>query len=160
MSAHVPDGAFDVERVTYRRMASDDLESVLAIEQAVHAHPWTRGNFADSLAAGYHCWVVEWGGEVAAYGVVMTGADEAHLLNLSVAGRWQRRGLGAQLTRFLVKLARDCGAARIYLEVRPSNVAGRALYRSSGFSEIGVRRGYYPAGESREDAVVMELALT
>ncbi len=144
---------------TYRKLVDADLEQVLAIEHAVHAHPWTRGNFADSLDAGYHCWIAERTADVVGYGVVMVGAGEAHLLNLSVAQNWQRRGVGAELTGFFVKLARDYGAEKIFLEVRPSNVAARALYVRSGFAEVGVRRDYYPASGGREDAVVMELTL-
>jgi ribosomal-protein-alanine N-acetyltransferase len=144
---------------TYRRMGDADLASVVAIENAVHAHPWTRMNFADSLDAGYHCWIAERDGQLVGYGIVLVGAGEAHLLNLSVALEWQRRGIGTELTRFFVKLARDYGAGKIFLEVRPSNGAARALYAGSGFGEIGVRRGYYPAAEGREDALVMELRL-
>lgn len=140
-------------------MAAADLETVVGIEEAVHGHPWTRGNFTDSISAGYHCWVVMRGRQLAGYGVLMIAADEAHLLNLSVAPDCQRRGIGTELTRFFVKLARDCGADKIYLEVRPSNAAARALYAENGFAEIGVRRDYYPTPEGREDAVVMELAL-
>jgi ribosomal-protein-alanine N-acetyltransferase len=144
---------------TYRKMGDADLAQVLAIENAVHAHPWTRGNFADSLDAGYHCWLAEREARLVGYGIVLVGAGEAHLLNLSVALEWQRRGIGGELTRFLARLARDYGAERIFLEVRPSNTAARALYASSGFSEIGVRRAYYPAADGREDALVMEMRL-
>ena len=148
------------ETTLYARMDERDLDAVVAIEESVHAHPWTRGNFADSLAAGYHCWVARRHRELVAYFVVMIAAGEAHLLNLSVAGGWQRRGIGTELARFAVQLARDYGAASIYLEVRPSNAAARALYAAEAFSEIGVRPDYYPAGEGREDAVIMERKLT
>jgi ribosomal-protein-alanine N-acetyltransferase len=143
----------------YRRMLPDDLDAVAAIEDVIYPHPWTRGNFADSLAAGYHCWIIECAGEVAGYTVVMIAAGEAHLLNLSLAAPWQRRGIGREALGFIAKLARDYGATKILLEVRPSNVAAIALYASAGFSELAVRRGYYPAGNAREDAVVMQLAL-
>jgi ribosomal-protein-alanine N-acetyltransferase len=143
----------------YRRMTAADLDTVVAIEGSIYPHPWTRGNFADSLQAGYHCWIVERGGAVSGYTVVMIAADEAHLLNLSVAAPWQRRGAGRELLNFVLKLARDYDAARILLEVRPSNEAAIALYSSAGFAEVARRRGYYPAGEGREDAVVMQLQL-
>lgn len=145
--------------MTYRRMGEADLVQIVAIEEAVHAHPWSQGNFADSISAGYHCWVAERGSELVGYGVVTIAADEAHLLNLSVAQAWQRHGMGTQLTRFFVKLARDYGAEKIHLEVRPSNAAARALYTSVGFAEVGVRPDYYPAAGGREDAVIMELEL-
>lgn len=143
----------------YRRMTQADLDAVVTIERDVHAHPWTRGNFVDSIETGHHCWVVEHQSEIVAYGVVTVGAGEAHLLNLSVGRQWQRRGLGSHMTRFLLKLAREHGARALFLEVRPSNVPARALYTRSGFAEIGRRRDYYPAGGGREDAVVMQVNL-
>ena len=143
----------------YRRMTAQDVDAVLAIEEAIYPHPWTRGNFSDSLAAGYHCWIVECAGAVAGYTVVAVAAGEAHLLNLSVAGPWQRRGIGRQVLAFVLKLARDYAAERIVLEVRPSNAPGRGLYAAAGFAEVGVRRGYYPDGEGREDAIVLQLSL-
>lgn len=143
----------------FRRMATDDLSAVTAIEDAVYTHPWTIGNFTDSLEAGYHCWILEREGRVAGYSVVMIAAGEAHLLNLSIALPLQRQGLGSELLRFVVQLARDYAAQTIYLEVRESNAAGRALYAQHGFAEIGARRGYYPAGAVREDAVTMEKKL-
>jgi ribosomal-protein-alanine N-acetyltransferase len=143
----------------YRRMTAHDVEAVLAIEEAIYPHPWTRGNFSDSLAAGYHCWIVECAGEVSGYTVVAIAAGEAHLLNLSVAGRWQRQGIGRQMLAFVLKLARDYSAERVFLEVRPSNAAARGLYAAAGFAEAGVRRGYYPAREGREDAVVLQRSI-
>ena len=148
-----------IDSTTYSRMTERELDDVAAIERAVHVHPWTRGNFSDSLAAGYHCWVAHRDLALVGYGVVVIAADEAHLLNLSVAPGWQRKGIGTELTRFFVKLARDYGAQKIYLEVRPSNTPARALYRNHGFSEIVLRRDYYPTASGREDAVVMELEL-
>jgi ribosomal-protein-alanine N-acetyltransferase len=143
----------------YRRMTAHDLGAVIAIEQSLYPHPWTPGNFSDSLAAGYHCWILECAGEIAGYVVVSVAAEEAHLLNLTVAAPWQRRGLGRELLAFAVRIARDYLAGRLLLEVRPSNAAARALYAAAGFTQIGVRRDYYPAGEGREDAVVLELSL-
>ena len=143
----------------YRRMTAGDLDAVMGIEESVYTHPWTPGNFSDSLSAGYHCWIVEYGGDIAGYSVVTVAAEEAHLLNLSIAGPLQRRGLGRELLSFVLKLARDYAARSILLEVRPSNEAARALYAAAGFAEIGIRKGYYPAGEGREDAVVLQLEL-
>ena len=143
----------------YRSMSAEDLDAVMAIEERIYHEPWTRGNFRDSLNAGYHCWVVERVGAIVAYAVVAIAAGEAHLLNLSVAGPWQRQGLGSEVLFFLVKLARDFGARVLLLEVRVSNVAARALYQATGFSQIGVRRGYYAAGGGREDALVLSLDL-
>jgi [ribosomal protein S18]-alanine N-acetyltransferase len=143
----------------FRRMAADDLDRVMAIEAEIYAHPWTRGNFSDSQAAAYHCWIMEVAGETVGYSVVMIAAGEAHLLNLGIASDWQRRGLGSELLGFVIKLARDFSAEKMFLEVRPSNNPGRRLYARAGFAEIATRRNYYPDGKGREDAVILELAL-
>lgn len=143
----------------YRRMTAADLDTVMEIENRIYPYPWTRGNFVDSLTAGYHCWIADLRGTIVGYSVAAIAAGEAHLLNLSIAAEWQRRGLGAELLRFIAKLAQDYAVERIFLEVRPSNAAALALYRRAGFRTIGVRRAYYPAHSGREDAVVLELAL-
>jgi ribosomal-protein-alanine N-acetyltransferase len=143
----------------FRRMTDGDLDAVMAIEEVVYSHPWTRGNFVDALAAQSHCHVLEWRGVMAGYAVLMTGADEAHLLNLSVAAAWQRRGLGRELLDHVISVARALKVQKIFLEVRLSNTAARALYAKSRFREIGVRRGYYPAHSGREDAIVLECVL-
>lgn len=142
-----------------RRMTASDLDAVMAIEQVIYTHPWTRGNFADSLAAQNHCHVLEWHGTMVGYAVFSIGAGEAHLLNLSIAGAWQRRGLGRELLDYVVGFARELKAQKIFLEVRASNAAARALYANSRFREIGVRKDYYPAHVGREDAIVLECAL-
>jgi ribosomal-protein-alanine N-acetyltransferase len=136
-------------------MQSADLDRVLAIERDLYPYPWTLGNFRDSLHAGYSCWVLEHGPDLVGYGVVMIGVQEAHLLNLSVRRDRQRRGLGSLLLEHFVDVARGYGADRMFLEVRPSNAAARALYAAHGFEELTVRRGYYPAEAGREDAILM-----
>ncbi|MGH8704046.1 MAG: ribosomal protein S18-alanine N-acetyltransferase [Burkholderiales bacterium] len=146
----------DIPRLAPMREA--DLAEVLAIESAIYSHPWTRGNFADSLRAGYQCWTWRRRGELIGYFVLLVAAGEAHLLNLSVAGAQQRRGHGGTLLREVITIARDRGARHVFLEVRPSNRGAEALYRRFGFSQIAVRRGYYPTRSGREDALVLTLA--
>jgi ribosomal-protein-alanine acetyltransferase len=140
-------------------MGEADLDAVLAIEQAVYTHPWTRGNFADSLRAGYQCSTWRLGGELVGYFVLLAAAGEGHLLNLSIVPGRQRRGYGAALLREAMRVARENGARNIFLEVRPSNLAGKALYEGFGFKKIALRRGYYPALGGREDALVLSRGL-
>jgi ribosomal-protein-alanine N-acetyltransferase len=145
-------------------MRERDLEEVMAIEGAIYSHPWTRGNFADSLRAGYECRVLRLRGErvgedLIGYFVLMVAAGEAHLLNLSIAAARQRAGHGSGLLREAMALARNLGANSLFLEVRPTNRAAQALYTCFGFRKIAVRRGYYPAHAGREDALVLTLPL-
>ena len=140
-------------------MRDEDLDEVLAIESVIYTHPWTRGNFGDSLRAGYdgRTWRLQ--GELVGYFILMVGAGEAHLLNLSIAARHQRGGHGRALLREAVELARRRGARSVFLEVRPSNLGAQALYARFGFRRIATRRGYYPSQSGREDALVYTLPL-
>ena len=74
-----------------RRMVPADLDMVVALEREVFLFPWTRGNFSDSLQSGYHSLVLEQDGDVFGYGVMTIGAQEAHLLTLSIAARRKGR---------------------------------------------------------------------
>ena len=147
------------EAPRFEPMREIELPSVLEIENAIYEHPWTRGNFADSLRAGYQCWTYRLGTRLLGYFVLIVAASEAHLLNLSVAAESQRRGYGAALLAESIRIARALGGRNVYLEVRPTNRAAQALYARFGFRHVALRRGYYPAGTQREDALVFTLAL-
>jgi ribosomal-protein-alanine N-acetyltransferase len=140
-------------------MKKADLDAVMEIEPTIYTHPWTRGNFTDSLKAGYYCFVYEVGAEIVGYAVMMMVLDEAHLLNVSIAKPQQRKGLGRKLLEELIGVSQRRKAQTMFLEVRPSNKAAIGLYESMGFNEFSVRKGYYPAVDGREDAVLMGLAL-
>lgn len=140
-------------------MNPGDLDEVLAIEISVCPFPWGRGNFADSLGSGYSAWVARIGGEMVGYFVVMPVVDEAHLLSISVAKKFQGKGYGARLLSQVLKLAREYGATTVLLEVRPSNAKALRLYQHFGFREIGRRKDYYPAHQGREDALVLRREL-
>jgi [ribosomal protein S18]-alanine N-acetyltransferase len=141
------------------RMRDADLDEVLAIENVIYTHPWTLGNFADSLRAGYQCWTWRSGAELVGYFILLVAAGEAHLLNLSVASERQRGGHGSALLREAMRLARGRGALHVFLEVRPSNDGAKALYSRFGFRQVAIRPGYYPAQGGREDALVLTLPL-
>lgn len=142
-----------------RAMDAAHLDAVMAIEDAAYPFPWSRGNFADSLASGHVARVLLGPtGEMLGYFVAMAGVDEMHLLNITVARELQGRGHARRLLDELFGLCRARRAAMLWLEVREGNAHARAIYRHLGFDVVGVRRRYYPAAFGRrEDAVVMSL---
>jgi [ribosomal protein S18]-alanine N-acetyltransferase len=161
-------------RLAFEPMGEADLDAVHEVEKMAYAHPWSRRHFADSLASGYPGVMLlaePLPGEVAlpqrpdgrvllGYLVAMTGVDEVHLLNITVAPVHQRQGWARFMLDALVHWSRGQGAQWLWLEVRAGNAPARALYVRHGFREVGLRRGYYPAGGlAREDAVVMSLNL-
>jgi ribosomal-protein-alanine N-acetyltransferase len=151
-------------------MTIDHLEAVCAVEQTAYSHPWTRANFIDSLAVGYHCRMLvgpavrpaspaAGADTVIGYFVAMKGVDEVHLLNLTVAPDFQRQGWALLLLETLAGWSRGQGAQWLWLEVRASNARAMQVYERQGFQRVGLRKGYYPAHGGREDAVVMSLRL-
>lgn len=140
-------------------MQPDDLDWVAAQDQLLYPFPWSAGNFSDSIAAGYGCWIMREGVQCCGYAILMMVVDEAHILNISVAPTHQRRGLGRRLLSHLQDVARLAGGRRMFLEVRPSNLPALALYQRAGFETIGRRKGYYPAPGGREDGLVMSVLL-
>ncbi len=143
-----------------RPMQTGDLDGVMEIEPTIYSHPWTRGNFADSLNSGHSAWVLTLNDVIIGYALMMMVLDEAHLLNISVAKPYQKQGWGRVLLEHMIEKARHYKALNMFLEVRPSNVSAIALYENIGFNEMSIRRKYYPAPNGgREDAVLMGLAL-
>lgn len=137
-----------------------DLDEVVALEANVQSFPWTRGNFADALAAGYGAWTLRRDGRVAGFCILMFAPDVAHLLVIAVARSLHRQGLGSVLLDWCEQQARERSLDGVLLEVRPSNTAAVEFYKARGYLQIGLRRGYYPAEKGgREDALVMQKRL-
>lgn len=146
---------------TLSEMGTSHLDAVMALENAVYPFPWSRGNFVDSIAAGYATRVLlDARHHLIGYFVAMAGVDEMHLLNITVAPHAQGEGHARRMMDALVALCRASGAQQLWLEVRESNEHARAIYAHMGFVAQGIRKRYYPAPFGRrEDAVVMSLAL-
>ncbi len=138
-----------------REMMQTDLDTVVAIEQQVHSHPWTHGNFADALQAGYLCRVLESDGVLIGYAVLMSGVDDAELLDIGISTAQQRRGFGRMLLEHMLAWARTQAKQRVVLEVRASNLSAIALYQHAGFQQICLRRAYYLTDTGRENAILM-----
>ena len=143
------------------RMAMADVDEVFGVELSVYPHPWTRGNFTDSLATGYHGRVLrDDAGQLLGYFLLMAAVDEAHLLNVAVRAERQGEGLGRYLLDQVADCARALGMESVLLEVRPSNLRALKVYKQYGFAEIGRRKAYYPDHNGqREDAIVMRYVL-
>ena len=143
----------------FRRMTEQDLDEVLAIEGTVYPHPWSRGNFIDSIRSDYPAWVLcDGSGRLLGYFLLMFAVDEVHLLNIAVRGDLHGHGLGRYQLQKIVALGKQEGMLSVLLEVRPSNLRALEVYERYGFVRIGLRRNYYPAGiGGREDAIVMRL---
>ena len=168
MSNHLT--ARDEAELSFLPMQAADLEEVLRIESVSHIHPWTKGNFSDSLTAGHWAYCIRPHLDQAikgsyldpeilwAYCILFPAVDELHLLNITVSPHLRKLGLGIRIMIAIEGVAAQQNMPRIILEVRPTNDAALALYQKLGYEQIGVRKNYYPVSpqtSSREDALVM-----
>lgn len=143
----------------FEPMTEARLDAVVEIERRAYDHPWTRGNFSDSLRSGYQAQLLAAGDTVIGYFLAMRGVDEVHLLNITVDPPYQAQGWGRVMLDALALWSRAQGAQWLWLEVRTSNLRAQQVYQRYGFRRVGERRNYYPARGGREDAIVMSYKL-
>lgn len=144
----------EVTRPALRAGTLADVDAVVEIERACFSDPWTRESFASVARRPEVIFrVAELDGVVAGYLVAWFAADEGELANVAVAPGMRGRGVGAALVDELLADAARRRVEAVYLEVRESNQAARALYASRGFADVGRRRHYYR--RPVEDALVL-----
>ncbi len=156
--------------LTIRRALASDLADIVAIEQECFSDPWTSRSLAQLLTRDEALFnvavrrtVTAAHGEasdaesVVGFSIAHVVADEAELANVAVRKSAQREGIGRRLLDHVAEEARKRGAVELFLEVRESNVAARAMYQRAGFFEIGRRIRYYD--RPVEDALVLRLQL-
>ncbi len=142
------------EEALVRPMHLEDLPAVMEIDRQSLPTPWSKAVWREELQSSFSLYLVlVEGGAVSGHIGVKHVADEVHVMTLAVRPGRRRRGLARALIR--VALAACPGARRVYLEVRPSNLAARMLYGSLDFVQTGVRPGYY----GDEDALLLTLDL-
>lgn len=153
-----PDSVSRQDLMRMRRMTVSDLPDVLNIERQNYQFPWGEDIFKDCFNANYNLHVCEDLDKILGYSIVAMAVGEAHILNISVDPAEHGQGIGRKLLAHLIENARG-KVETIFLEVRPSNTGAIALYKNTGFNEIGIRKGYYPAENGREDALMLALQL-
>ena len=145
-------------RIALRPARDADIDAVVAIEHASFGDPWNRSAFVDLIDDPRVAFLIaDVGGAVRGYVVAWFVLDEGEIGNLAVAREARRRGIGALLLDGAIAAVRASDVDTLYLEVRDSNAAARALYASRGFVEVGRRREYYR--KPKEDALVLRLDL-
>ncbi len=142
-------------RIAIRPTIADDVSSMASIEALAFSDPWPASSFHELLAHPFSrmATAVDESGGIIGYCIMLQAADEAEIANIATAPGMRRRGVGAQLLDDAIAAGTEAGVAAMFLEVRESNAAARALYSSRGFVAVGRRRGYYR--HPVEDALVL-----
>jgi len=147
--------------IAIEAMRKEDVDQVLAIEQASFSMPWSKNLFLSEFRSPTVSTLLVAldksapGRRVVGYTVYWLVEDEMHILNLAVTTESRRRGIARELVFAAIKRAAAKGAQRAFLEVRASNSAAQKLYSDLGFTGTFIRRDYYDS--PLEDAIVMTL---
>ncbi|MCW8962675.1 MAG: ribosomal protein S18-alanine N-acetyltransferase [Gammaproteobacteria bacterium] len=137
-----------------RHVVDEHIPAILEIEKSAYEFPWTEGLLRDCLKPNYYFYALFRQQDIIAYAIMSCLVNEAHILNLCVSPQYQRQGLGRQMLDYLLDKAREEESHTVFLEVRESNSIAQGLYEKNGFNRLGSRRGYYPNGDGREDAIL------
>ena len=144
-----------MDDIIIRRMKTEDVETVAAIEKATFTRPWSEESFRreveTNVAARYL--VAEKHGRVIGYAGAWVVLDECHITNIAVAEEERGRGYGKLLVSALMQYVSNLGAAWADLEVRVRNSRAQHVYAGAGFVAIGKRKRYYE--DNGEDAFLM-----
>lgn len=139
-----------------REPVLDDLSVMLQIEQAANAYPWSESLLASNFGDRYHNGLLIRDGEAVGFYIADWVAGESTLMNISIDPLWQGQHLGACLMQHYLDQTEQMGCQCWWLEVRLSNEKAQNLYRKLGYSQVGYRKNYYSAGDTREDALVLQ----
>ena len=140
--------------VTVREMEHPDLREVMQVDEMSLPRPWSAAVWREELQSPYGLYLVlEEAGRISAQIGTKLIVDELHVMTISVRPECRRRGYACALVQ--AAIFRHPAAKKVYLEVRPGNIAARKLYESLGFEATGVRPRYY----GDEDALLMTLDL-
>jgi ribosomal-protein-alanine N-acetyltransferase len=128
----------------------EDGSTLAALEAASFGEPWSPKTLSAALRDGHYVVLLarEAGSTPIGYVLGWGVGEEAEFARVGVLQQWRGQGIGAHLTRAILKEFRARGARLVFLEVRESNIAARRLYESCGFVEVGRRRNYYSNGET------------
>jgi [ribosomal protein S18]-alanine N-acetyltransferase len=145
-------------KLTIRKMTSEDVPSVIDLDQKSFSLPWPERSFRFELTANpaSRCWVAELEGKIVGMIVVWLIVDEAHVATLATHPDFRRRGIGTKLLSHALQHLIDEGARSSFLEVRESNISAQEMYHKFGYEASGRRRRYYK--DNDEDAILMNLA--
>lgn len=132
-----------------------DLDSILNIENKSFSAPFTRDLFEKMVKSPmFGSCIAEVDGEVSGYIFFSIVIDEVELLTIAVDERFRRQGIARLLLNSLIDASKKSGVKSVFLEVRPSNIPAQSLYKSFGFENFGLRKGYYK--DNNEDAIMMK----
>ena len=150
--------------ISFNRLTSIEIPSVLSIEERNSDYPWTQLQFTTSIENSNNlCYSLSLKGKTIGYLIAMLATDSADILNIGIDPEFQRKGHGTALLNYLIEELRKRHIGEILLEVRVGNKSAIQFYKKQGFKEISVRKDYYMNNSNnrsqREDGIIMRIEI-
>lgn len=142
-------------KYNFEKMQKADIKLIMAIEKKCYEIGWSKGVMLDCIQSDYDCIVLKCDENIIGYGILMTGFEESHLLNMCIDPTHQGNGLGNKLLKYMESISVYKQSKTFLLEVRLSSLVAQSLYKSFGFKQIGLRKNYYKSIDGKEDAIIM-----
>lgn len=141
-------------KITVHKMKFEESAAVAEVEHQIFSDKWSERAVLDTLENEQTiCLTAEKAGRLIGYLFAYVAADEADIARVAVLKESRKQGVGSELMKELKKVGQEQELKKLLLDVRRSNTAARAFYKKHGFTEDGVRPGFYEKPE--EDAVLM-----
>jgi ribosomal-protein-alanine N-acetyltransferase len=148
----------DSSETLIRPLILVDVPHVLAIlQESPEAANWSERSIIQIISDGSPAWVAEEAGKVCGFLIGRIVADEFEILNVAVASRSRRKGIGSKLVAAALEFATRSRIQHVFLEARASNTSAIALYANHGFAQCGKRVQYYR--DPVEDALLLSMAV-
>ena len=150
--------------ISFNKLSSVDIPSVLSIEERNSVYPWTQLQFTTTLENSNNlCYCIKLNGKTIGYLIALLGVDTADILNIGIDPDFKRQGYGTALLNYLIKKLRKRHISEVLLEVRVGNKSAILFYKKKGFKEITVRKNYYTKNSKnqsqREDGIIMSIKI-
>ncbi len=141
------------------QLSLDDARQMAAIASQAHTHPMSITTIQSCFSHLYSVFGLTHKAELLGFAIVHQIFEDVTLIDICVSPEYQEQGFGRSLLEAVISKARSDMGETLFLEVRASSIAARALYSKYGFVEAGSRKGYYKTADGVEDAILMELSL-
>lgn len=129
------------------------IADVLKVEQECFLTPWSEKMFKEEISGKFsHYYVAEIDSHAVAYMGMWSLSGEGHITNVAVSKNYRRCGIAKALISHFIEIAKSENLEFLTLEVRASNEPAISLYKSFGFTQVGIRKNYY---ENKEDALLL-----
>ena len=149
--------------ITFEAVNELSIDALMRVENACHTHPWTVNTMQSCLAGRYFNLAAFNEQQIIGFYIGEKAGPDFTLMDICVAPDFQGQGIAKQLLAAFIEYGEKHHAENLFLEVRETNTRAIALYEQAGFSEMSVRKNYYPSSDpsknGHEDAILMGMTL-